>query len=421
MEAAGYGPTVVFIRTGVDGFETLFSMLVAAAIPAVFVSRTDGSESSAHPWTATRARSTARRTIAPRWLRRQHQRGVRRMALYPPVRHHSFADLDQFARPGSPRSGTRVRFRGSLGPRGRNRPGRGSGVRPVLLRRVPRPQLHGGKLAEVSAHVAGEGMTTTSGKPITGQGNNFRRCTSTATARSTSWRRTATPVCPFSSTGPNRRPLRDRQASSSAVCTGLAGHLRRSGAVTGAGDASAYGDVREARLTHGQSSTALHASEQRVSSRSLIDSQLFRSTRIATYRRRRSKHARHSHSTDSQFQVTSASSRSAFDSTARSPDDEGAITGSEARKRQEYRGSVCTREHARTRDLLAGQTRRCAPERAAPSAGEVPSNAEVKTRGRHSVWTTLSGRHSAGRRRGSTARCGQRPSSMVAGQLPGGR
>ena len=41
-EAAGYTGAVVFNRTGVDGCDTLVSMLVEAGIPAVFVSRTDG-------------------------------------------------------------------------------------------------------------------------------------------------------------------------------------------------------------------------------------------------------------------------------------------------------------------------------------------------------------------------------------------
>ncbi|MFP5362995.1 MAG: PA domain-containing protein [Thermoleophilia bacterium] len=42
VEAAGYEGAIVFNRTGVDGCETLISMLVEAGIPAVFVSRKDG-------------------------------------------------------------------------------------------------------------------------------------------------------------------------------------------------------------------------------------------------------------------------------------------------------------------------------------------------------------------------------------------
>ena len=42
VEAKGYKGAIVFNRTGVDGCETLVSMLVEAGIPAVFVSRTDG-------------------------------------------------------------------------------------------------------------------------------------------------------------------------------------------------------------------------------------------------------------------------------------------------------------------------------------------------------------------------------------------
>jgi hypothetical protein len=42
VEAKGYAGAIVFNRTGVDGCETLVTMLVEANIPAVFVSRTDG-------------------------------------------------------------------------------------------------------------------------------------------------------------------------------------------------------------------------------------------------------------------------------------------------------------------------------------------------------------------------------------------
>lgn len=42
VEAAGYEGAIVFNRTGVEGCETLVSMLVEGGIPAVFVSRTDG-------------------------------------------------------------------------------------------------------------------------------------------------------------------------------------------------------------------------------------------------------------------------------------------------------------------------------------------------------------------------------------------
>jgi hypothetical protein len=42
VEAAGYNGAIVFNRTGVDGCETLISMLVEGGIPALFVSRTDG-------------------------------------------------------------------------------------------------------------------------------------------------------------------------------------------------------------------------------------------------------------------------------------------------------------------------------------------------------------------------------------------
>ncbi len=41
-QAAGYQGAIVFNRTGVDGCDTLISMLVEADIPAIFVSRTDG-------------------------------------------------------------------------------------------------------------------------------------------------------------------------------------------------------------------------------------------------------------------------------------------------------------------------------------------------------------------------------------------
>ena len=42
VKAAGYEGAIVFNRTGEDGCETLVTMLAAADIPAIFVSRTDG-------------------------------------------------------------------------------------------------------------------------------------------------------------------------------------------------------------------------------------------------------------------------------------------------------------------------------------------------------------------------------------------
>ena len=42
VQAAGYAAAIVFNRTGVDGCETLISMLAEADIPAIFVSRMDG-------------------------------------------------------------------------------------------------------------------------------------------------------------------------------------------------------------------------------------------------------------------------------------------------------------------------------------------------------------------------------------------
>ena len=90
VEAAGYDGAIVFNRTGVDGCETLITMLAEADIPALFVSRTDGFRilgASLDGYTCSEdghrhrgARGRHRR------LERQHQRGLRRLGLRPPVR-----------------------------------------------------------------------------------------------------------------------------------------------------------------------------------------------------------------------------------------------------------------------------------------------------------------------------------------------
>ena len=67
IEAAGYTGLIVFNRTGVDGCETLVSMLaVSEPTPAIFVSRTDGFRLLGdEPDAATRARTTPRRNAQP--------------------------------------------------------------------------------------------------------------------------------------------------------------------------------------------------------------------------------------------------------------------------------------------------------------------------------------------------------------------
>jgi hypothetical protein len=177
VEAAGYSGAVVFNRTGVDGCETLVSMLVEAGIPAVFVARTvgfrifgasldgyacaeDGSGTPAPP-AGTAGATVDINAVFDGW-------GY--VHLFDAK---TFADVDQYAIPEA------------------HDPAYASGYGDLSVHEVatdPDADLvyvsyySGGfrvlsysrkGLTEVGAFIAGPGMKTTSGKAVTQHGNNF--------------------------------------------------------------------------------------------------------------------------------------------------------------------------------------------------------------------------------------------------------
>jgi PA domain/LVIVD repeat len=177
VEAAGYDGAIVFNRTGVDGCETLVTMLVEAGIPAVFVSRTDGfrilgasldgytcsedGSGTAAPGAGTDGSSVDISAFFDGW-------GY--VHLYDAT---TFASHDQYAITEA------------------HDPAYASGFGDLSVHEVatdPDEDLAylsyysggfrvlsyaGGALVELGAFIAGEGMTTTSGTPVTQNGNNF--------------------------------------------------------------------------------------------------------------------------------------------------------------------------------------------------------------------------------------------------------
>jgi hypothetical protein len=177
VQAAGYTGAVIFNRTGQDGCETLVTMLAQGGIPAVFVSRTDGFRilgASLNGYTCSLEGSG---TAAP--AVGLDGSTVDMTAVFDGWGYiHLFdaatmADLDQFAIPEA------------------HDPAFAEGHGDLSVHEVatdPDEDLvyisyysggfrvlsyAGGNLQEVGKFIAGAGMMTTTGKPITEHGNNF--------------------------------------------------------------------------------------------------------------------------------------------------------------------------------------------------------------------------------------------------------
>ncbi|HEX2179686.1 MAG TPA: PA domain-containing protein [Actinomycetota bacterium] len=173
---AGYQGAIVFNRTGVDGCETLISMLADNDIPAVFVSRTDGFRILGASLDGYTCSEDGSGTLAPAG---PEASAVDIKAVFDGWGYihlfdaQTFADLDQFAIPES------------------QDPAFASGFGDLSVHEVatdPDEDLTyvayyagglrilshaGGQITEVGKFIAGPGMTTTSGKQVTQHGNNF--------------------------------------------------------------------------------------------------------------------------------------------------------------------------------------------------------------------------------------------------------
>ncbi|HEX2042665.1 MAG TPA: PA domain-containing protein [Acidimicrobiales bacterium] len=178
VEAAGYKGAVVFNRTGVDGCETLISMIVEAGIPAVFVSRTDGFRILGAPLDGYTCSEDGSGTPAPPVGTAGATLDIKAVFDGWGYIHlfdaRTFADIDQFAIPEA------------------HDPAYASGFGDLSVHEVatdPDADLvyvsyysggfrvlaysKKGQLTEVGAFIAGPGMKTTSGTPVTQEGNNF--------------------------------------------------------------------------------------------------------------------------------------------------------------------------------------------------------------------------------------------------------
>ena len=177
VKAAGYQGAVVFNRTGVDGCETLVTMLAEADIPAVFVSRTDGFRILGASLSGYTCSEDGTGTAAP--AVGGDGSTVDLSAVFDGWGYiHLFdaatmADLDQFAIPEA------------------HDPAYAEGFGDLSVHEVatdPDADLvyvsyysggfrvldhAGGSLEEVGWFIAGPGMTTTTGKAVSEHGNNF--------------------------------------------------------------------------------------------------------------------------------------------------------------------------------------------------------------------------------------------------------
>jgi hypothetical protein len=176
-QAAGYDGAVVFNRTGVDGCETLVSMLVEADIPAVFVSRTDGFRILGNlpaDYTCSDTGGTAV-PVAPGAdgssvdIRAVFD-GWGYVHLYD---RNTFADLDQYAIPES-RDPAFASGHGDLSVHEvATDPDTDLAYISYYAGGFRVVKYATGQIQEVGNFVAGPGMTTTSGTPVTQTGNNF--------------------------------------------------------------------------------------------------------------------------------------------------------------------------------------------------------------------------------------------------------
>lgn len=177
VEAAGYDGAIIFNRRGVEGCETLISMLAEGGIPAVFVSRTDGFRILGASLAGYTCSEDGTGTLAP--AAGVDGSTVNISALFDGWGYiqlfdaATMANLDQFAIPEA------------------HDPAFAEGFGDLSVHEVatdPDADLfyvsyysggfrvmtyEGGQLTELGTFIAGPGMTTTSGKVVTEHGNNF--------------------------------------------------------------------------------------------------------------------------------------------------------------------------------------------------------------------------------------------------------
>ena len=177
VQAAGYKGAIVFNRTGVDGCETLITMLAEAGIPAVFVSRTDGFRILGASLSGYTCSEDGTGTAAP--AVGVDGSSVNISAVFDGWGYiHLFdattmADLDQFAIPEAHDSKYAEGF-GDLSVHEVATDPETDLVYVAYYSGGFRVLTYAdGALEEVGTFIAGPGTTTTSGKVVTEHGNNF--------------------------------------------------------------------------------------------------------------------------------------------------------------------------------------------------------------------------------------------------------
>jgi hypothetical protein len=173
---AGYQGAIIFNRTGVDGCETLVTMLAENDIPAMFVSRTDGFRilgASLDGYTCSDDGTGTATPAGPEASAVDIKAVFDGWGYIHLFDAQTFADLDQFAIPESQDEAFAQGFGDLSVHEVATDPDEDltyvayySGGLRVLSHA-------GGSLTEVGSFIAGPGMTTTSGTPVTQHGSNF--------------------------------------------------------------------------------------------------------------------------------------------------------------------------------------------------------------------------------------------------------
>ncbi|HEU4867936.1 MAG TPA: PA domain-containing protein [Actinomycetota bacterium] len=173
---AGYQGVIVFNRTGEDGCETLVTMLAENDTPAMFVSRTDGFRilgASLDGYTCGLDGTGTATPAGPEASAVDIRAVFDGWGYIHLFDAQTFADLDQFAIPESQDEA----FATGFGDLSVHEVATDPDVDLTYVAYYSgglRVLSHaGGTLTEVGSFIAGPGMTTTSGKPVTQQGNNF--------------------------------------------------------------------------------------------------------------------------------------------------------------------------------------------------------------------------------------------------------
>ncbi|HYN99727.1 MAG TPA: PA domain-containing protein [Actinomycetota bacterium] len=176
VQAAGYQGAIVFNRTGEDGCETLITMLAESDIPAMFVSRTDGFRilgASLEGYTCSEDGTGTATPAGPEASAVDIKAVFDGWGYVHLFDAQTFAGLDQYAIPESQDPAFAQGFGDLSVHEVATDPDEDLTYVAYYAGGLRVLSHAGGTLTEVGSFIAGPGMTTVSGTPVTQHGNNF--------------------------------------------------------------------------------------------------------------------------------------------------------------------------------------------------------------------------------------------------------